>query len=619
MSGKRGSYATSGGGGSSLDEDTVARLFGSVIAIALVPLIMTIWWGAKHLFGAGTRYPYDQDRWQMVHFFTKGLDPSGYTPWLWVYFAILAIVLACIWGADAYDGQLAAATTLGFLMVVGCIGGALPGIVSRDKVVGQFYQQGTTFYVNDPNDVPAALNRLVKTSKLKPLGDDRSNKDGCAVKPVHDVPACVKKGILPEKPDLWKGRTSSYAGAKTVLASSTANQQGADFMEDSLTYLGGESEDTERWAGVIDGSGAYNNAQGVVEWYGKTGQVKKCLFNDRKSGTTGYKFNRAFGGAKMNSLSHKILSTYPAYTYEDWDVWGYCDGAKPKFVVPMTKYVPFHHQMFKVPAGVLFIEGSPSGDPVLKFRKNVKAGEVGGPVVPLGVLDKQRETLDWAAGRKFRKSAGGNNGGFGFDVASSETQEGNTANFRLYRTDEKRWYYVTPLTPNNARSQTYTAMALTPSDEVRAGQLPAQSVYVLDDDPAKQANMDRLHADALTFIGANEPGFRANGGSLREIVPLGADRWRVYAEVKGYTTHYIDMSSNSRITPVMVALSNAPGASLGYGGGAAPGPSQSPGKPGSNPVPGKVCQKEPAKMTTQEKVACLKAIADSMGSAQPAR
>lgn len=613
MSSKRSPYGSSKGGGKfiDIDDDFGLRLGASIVAMALVPLVMTIWWGVQHLFGSGTRYPYDQDRWQMAHFFTKGLNPSGFTPWLWAYLAILVIVLACIWGADAYDGQFAFASLMGVVLMFGCVGAALPGIISRGKVVGQFYQRGTTFYVTNPDDVPAALSKLV-------LGA-RKGVGGCDLKPIHDVPSCVKKGSLPDKPGLWQGRTSSYDGARTVLASATANQQGADLMESSLTYLGGESTDTEKWSGVIDGSGAYNPAQGVVEWYGKTGTVKKCLFNNKHLGTLGYKFNRAFGGAKRNSLSHKILSTYPGYMYDERDAWGYCDGPKPKYVVPMTEYVAFHHQVFKAPAGVLFIKGSETGDPIFDFRKDVKAGDIGGPVVPSSIVEKQRETLDWAAGRKYRKSTNGNNGGFGFDVASAETQIGNDSEYRLYRTDEKRWYYVTPLTPNNPKSQTYTAVALTPSDEVHAGQLPPLSVYLLDDDPAKQANADRLHAEALNYIGTTEPGFRQNGGELREIVPLGGDMWRIYAEVKGYTTHYIDMSSTGRVTPSTVPLPNVPGLSIGYGTGTPPGQPQSPGAPSVSPGQGKICQKDPAKMSTPEKVACIKAIADSMGSAQPTR
>lgn len=585
--------------GNSYDSSTFIAALGSAIGVALiVPLIMTIWWGVQHLFGSGTRYPYDQDRWQMLHWFVEGWNFFGGTPQLWLFFALTAFACAVVFGAvGESDGYVSAAFIGGLVAIVVCIAFAVPGIVSRDKVPAQFYQRATTWYVNDPANPPAAIRRLVQGG--------RHGAGGCDVKPIHDVPSCVKKGVLSSTPGLWQGRSSSYGGAKTVLESFTANQQGADLMEPSLTYLGGETPDTERWTGIIDGSGAYNPAQGVIEWYGKTGQIKKCLFNDHKSGTTGYKFNRSFGGAKHNSLSHLILSSYHGYVYDDGDVWGKCDGARPVIYVPMAQYKPFHHQMFKVPAGVLEIRGSQDGDPALHFHKDVKAGELGGPAVPTSIVERQRETLDWAAGRKYRKSSGGNNGGFGFDVSKAETQAGNDSEYRLYNTAEHRWYFVTTLTPNNPKSETYTAIALTPSDEIHQGALPTLRVYVLDDDPAVQVNVDRLHAEALSYLGDSKPFFRQNGGELTEIVPLGGDMWRIYGEVKGYTRYYIDMSATGRTPATTVEVNNVPGL------GTPPVP------PGSKPLPQvKVCEKAPKDMSTDEKRDCVKALVDSLADGQ---
>lgn len=600
-------YSDSGNGGG----DTGGRLLLTGVVLGIVPLIMTVYWAFLHWLAPGTKYPYTFDRWEMAHWFTEGWNFFGGTPLLWIFFALLAVAVGFVWGVEASDGKFAAGLTIGIVGFLVCIGFAVPGLVSRDKVPAQFYQRGTTFYVADPNEPPAALHRLVQGG--------RKGYKGCAIKPVHDVPSCVQKGVLPDTPGLWQGRSSSYDGAKTMLSSSTATQQGADLMEASLTYLGGDKPETERWTGIIDGSGAYNPAQGVVEWYGQTGTVKKCLFNDQRTGTTGYKFKRAFGGAKMNSLSHKILSTYTGYMYDDQDVWGYCNGNKPVFVVPMTKYVPFHHQVFRVPAGVLIIRGSDNGDPIFDFRKDVKPGELDGPVVPTTLVAKQRETLDWAAGRKYRKSSGGNNGGFGFDVASAETQEGNDSEYRLYNTQDRRWYYVSTLVPNNAKSQTYTALALTPTDELHAGELPKLNVYVLDDDPAKQANADRLHSEALNFIGNNYPGFRTNGGDLHEIVPLGGDMWRVFGEVKGYTALYIDMSANNRVTPKVTDVTDK-AAAVG-GAGASLGGTGLPGATPTGPAPSgtpsdKVCGKQPKDMSTAEKTACVKALVDSLASGQ---
>lgn len=600
-------------GGPGARAEATAELGSRLLAVLgvclIVPALMTVWWMFIHFIAPGTRYPYDFDRWEMTHWFPEGWNLLGGTPYLWVFILILTIIAVVILAADTdYGASGLAAFLVGVVGIPLCMFVAGQGFVSRDKVAGQFYQQGTTFFVANPEDLPSAVTRLGQDAGKKPVGSDRKGKDGCAIKPVHDVSACVKKGSLLDKPGLWVGRTSSYTGARTVLASSTANQQGADLMEPSLTYLGGDKPETERWSGVIDGSGAYNQAQGVVEWYGKTNTIKKCLFGNKHSGTQSYRFNRAFGGAKRNSLSHLILSTYTGYTYQDDDVWGYCAGNKPVLVVPMVKHVPYHHQAPQVPAGTLIIRGSESGDPVLDFRKEVKRGELDGPVVPQSIIAKQRETLDWAAGRKFRKSSGGNNGGFGFDVASAETQAGNNSEYRLYNTAEKRWYFASPLVPNNARSQTYTAMALTPTDEVRSGVLPSLNVYVFEDDPAKQANADRMHSAALTYLSTADPGFRTNGGELKELTPLGGDMWRVYAEVKGYTTHYIDMSANGRVTPNLVTL-NTPVPGVGT--------PTVPVKPGQTGTPSQAaCGKQIGQMKVEEKVACMKALTDDLAKRQ---
>lgn len=570
--------------------------------VAVFTLFMTIVWGLLHLIAPGTKYPYTFDRAEMVHWFPEGLNFFGATPWLWFYFAGLAILLGVCLGTDGTDKAVGIGFITGLIGFVLCISFAIPGLVSRDKVVAQFYQRNTTFYVPDPANVPSAISRMAQGGK--------ANTDGCAVKPIHDVPGCIQKGVLPDQVGLWEGRSSSYDGAKTVLASSVAVQQGADLLEGSITYVGGQTASAGHWTAVIDGSGAYNSAKGVASWDGKTQQVTKCLFGDKHSGTQDYRFNRAFEGAKKNSLSHLILSKFPNKIYDVDDVWGYCAGNKPYFVVPMTKYVPFHHQMFQVPAGFLIIGGSETGDPMIELVTDAAKGQydaLGGPLIPSSVVAKQRETLDWAAGRKFKNSASGNNGGFGFDTASAETQAGNDSEYRLYNTVEKRWFYVTPLVPNNAKSQTYIAYALTPTDEVHAGQLPELRVFVPDSE-SDTANADRIHSEALTYIGNAFPGFKANGGDLHEIVPLGGSMWRLYGEVKGYTTHYIDVDADFRIAPKVTELAGnpalPPSTSLG-----SPTPTSGPSS-GSQ----KVCEKAVSAMTTKEKADCIKALTDSLAT-----
>lgn len=577
-------------------EDAPSRWIGSFIVVGIVPLIMTVIWGFLHLVAPGTKYPAAFDRWEAKEFFPTGWNFFGGTPLLWLYIALVFLILAFVWGAAR--GFPAIATLLSLAMI-GSLLMMLPGLISSDKVVGQFYQRNTTFYVANPDDPPAALRRLVQGG--------RKDRDGCAIKPIHDVPGCVKQGALPNTPGLWQGRSSSYNGALKVLGSSTANQQGADLLEPTLTYLGGETPETERWSGVIDGSGPFTPAQGVVEWYGKTGTVKKCQFNNKHSGTLGHKFNRGFEGAKKNSLTHLILSKYPGLTYVDSDAWGYCEGNKPVYVLPMTKYVPFHHRMLNVPAGVIRLKGSATGDPVIEYLADVKPGDIGGPVVPSSIVAEQRSTLNWAAGRKW------NGNGFGFSVAAAETQVGNDSEYRLYNTIEKRWYYVTPLTPNNAKSQTYTAFALTPTDEVHAGELPPMRVYVLDDDPSVQANADRLHSDALSYLVDNKPGFTNNKGVLTEITPLGGDMWRIYGEVKGYTTDYIDMSANGRIAPTLTVLKNVPGSTPQQPLSGSQAPSGQPGATGT-----KVCQKPQAQMSSADLTACIKSLVDELAKRQTA-
>lgn len=589
------------GGGSNRADEFIARLIASVIIVAAVPLVMTLIWGLLHFFGGGTRWPYEFDRWEQKNWFVEGWNFLGGTPALWIFFAVLALVLIFVWVVgDSADDIFPGMGLLFALVFVACFIPMLQGIVSADKVTGQYYAQNTTFYVPDLNKVPSAISRAAQNGKQTPVPVTEENGVKM-IKSAHDVPGVIKQGVMPDWDGLWTGRTSSYNGAKTVLASQTANMQGADMFEPGLTYLGGEKQDDGRWTAPIDGSGAYTPAKGVVEWQAATGKITKCEFK------SGYRFNRSFGGAKKNSLSHWILSKYTGYFYEDRDVWGYCEsGTKPVFVVPMKKRVPFHHQAMETPAGVLIIKGSTSGDPELIFKSEVKRGELAGPVVPASILEKQREALDWMAGRKFRKNKYGN-GGFGFDSAKVESNLGNDADFRLYNNGDKRWYYVTPLTPNNPRSQTYTAQMVVATDTVRAGELPAVKVYVPADGTAVP-NADQLLSQALTYLGSERPGFTTAKGELRELVPLGGDMWRVYGEVKGYTTDYIDISATGRVTPKVVTLNNTPGMA------AVPGlPVQPSGKPGT---PVQACGKPIAQMKTDEKVACIKALTDDLAKRQ---
>ena len=577
------------------DGDVAARLLGSILAVGLGPLAMFLIWGPLHLFAGGTRYPYSFDRWAQNTWVPEGWNLLGATPWMWLYIIVVLIILAVIWGVDGTPGTRAISTVLAIAAVVSFIP-VFDGMVSSDKVKGQFYGRNTEFYVPDLNKVPSPLARLAE-------GGARVENDGkvTEIKSHHDVHGIIKQGALPDSPGLWTGRTASYHGALTVLSSQTSNQQGADLLEDSLTYLNGEKEENGIWTGVIDGSGNYTAAKGVVSWNAKTGKVTKCLFDGD------YEFNRSFGGAKHNSLSHWILSKYTGMFYADSDIWGYCEGNKPVFVVPMKTRTPYHHQNFEVPAGVLIVKGSKSGDPQLDLRTEVKKSQLAGPVIPASILTHQRDALDWAAGRKYRSNKYGN-GGFGFDVASVESQLGNDADFRLFNTGDQTWYYLTPLTPNNPKSQTYTAYMAVATDTVKAGVLPLVKVFV-PADGTTAPNADQLLSQALTYLGNERPGFTTARGELRELVPQGGDMWRIYGEVKGYTTDYIEMSATGRVTPKVVTLGgSAPGLAL-------PGlPAQAPGtKPPADP-----CIKGQKEMNSAEKAACIKALVDDLAKRQQA-
>jgi hypothetical protein len=129
-------------------------------------------------------------------------------------------------------------------------------------------------------------------------------------------------------------------------------------------------------------------------------------------------------------------------------------------------------------------------------------------------------------------------------------------------------------------------------------------------DGTQAPNADQLLSQALTYLGNERPGFITSRGELRELVPLGGDMWRIYGEVRGYTTDYIEMSATGRVTPKVVTLEagSVPGAVVPGLPAAAPG-----GKAPADP-----CAKGQKGMSAEEKASCIKALVDDLAKRQQA-
>lgn len=525
-----------------------------LIVAAIVAVVGLVWFVVGHYYDTWNQFVRAITR----EFFVRQMFPS-WNPLHWTPFTylVLFLVFAGIAAAGRYTSEAttrhgytehktvkrtsgAAKVAVVTAAVLSLLSGtyAVTGWVGNGKDEARGYANATTFVVENPNSMPAALNPLVKGGKRTAKGSD------CLFTTVHDVRSCVQQGVLP---GTWDARKASLTGASIVMNRTSGAIPNTDIMDESLTYLyAGNGGGV--WSAIRNGVNR-QPLNGIVTWDGSNAP-QSCQFTGK------YSINYAFGGKWGQNLTDTLAKEYPGLLYDTNDMWGYCAGVgeiisrQPVIVIPVTQQESYRRRTTLRSAGVLVIKGSPTGEPQIAHMASVKAGEFPGPVYPLSLVAKQRELSQWAAGHKNQDSLH-----FGYEPADSTTQEGNTSEY-LLRSPSGRLFWVTPMTPNSSQSQLLVAYSITPADETSQGSLNEQRIYVLPDNDPRIVNIDDMEARVSEAIRMTNPGFFTGEkpGKITEFLPINDTTWQAFAELNGRVVYRVEVPSNAKIRPTVQTL-----------------------------------------------------------------
>lgn len=462
---------------------------------------------------------------------------------------------------------------------------AVRGLWDRDKDGARSYAGATSFVIEDIARVPSSLSSLAE-------GAREAEGSTCPLRGRHDVFGCLAEADVP---DAWERRAVSATGARIVMSRTSGSNQNTQLMGDTLAYLY-EANGSGSWTAIRDGR-SRQPIFGVVTWDGSGQSVETCRFNGDHA------LNKAFNGLWGSNLHDEIAGRFPELFYGDEDIWGFCrqgespeDPAEPVVVIPVTTQQGFAQRTTLRPAGVLVITGSPSGTADIAHVEEVRPGDLPGPVYPISMVAKQRQTTQWAAGR-----ASKNRLRFGFDTVSVESQVGNDSEYLLRSENDGRLYWVTPLKPRGSDSQLLVAYSVTPADAVSSGHLNHQQVFVLDDDDRRLVNLDDMQARVSQAIREQDPGFFTGDspGRIVEFLPVSDTLWQVYAELGGRVVYRIEVPIDARIQPSVQSLdTNAPEAPP-QGGGISAGPATP-------------CTRAFSELSDSELADCLGQLADEL-------
>lgn len=557
----------------------VARSANRILWLAVwwlwMPVVYFVWYGFINipLFAEGWDWSQKFDQFFMANMWSMSVL-------FWVVLCIGFIGSAVIWFMASTDdrassGSILTGVAVFAILALVCSVLSVRVFWDNDKDLARYYNQATKFYVENPDEVPDSLARLVKDARTG------GNSD-CALVGSHDVPSCIKQGTLPVTG--WDARVGSLDGARIALSRTSGDVQRVSLKTETLAYLNEEAGRPARWSGILDGKGITQSLAGVAEWTGE-GRPSQCLFKDD------FAIDRAFAGGRSNALGNLLADKFPDLRYSMSDVWGYCDGNEPIVIVPMKRQIYFKDRTVDAPGGLVIVRGD-HGDTKLTYQASAKAGEFPGPVYPASLVVRQRTQAEWAAGRQNQ-----NRNGFGYEPATSEAQAGNVSEYLLRDKASGRLMWVTPLTLRKSSSELFVAYALTYADEITDRSLNELSIYVLDDGDRRRINVDNLEADARNYFVNNAGTFISNGGKLVEFIPVDGDVWRAFGELNGRVVYRLDISANGSITPRLVAIS----------------PEGEPeAKPGEGPKVDDICGKPVAELNAGQLANCLKQFADEL-------
>lgn len=318
-------------------------------------------------------------------------------------------------------------------------------------------------------------------------------------------------------------RPASLVGAQKIMSERSTGDSRAEVLDETLAYLPAESG-TGRWTAIRDGEGKRVHIDSIVEWDGAAEHITQCRFKDANE------LNYAVTGSYSNSLADVVRARYDGMYWALSDAYGFCDADNaPVIVLPMKMDAYSGARTVEVPAGVITVRGSQSGEAVIEYLPSVSKGQIPGPVYPLSIAAKQREAINWSAGHKWADS------GFGFEPVKIASNEGNQSEYVLRSMLDESTYYVTPLTARDSKSEAIVAASFIASNSVTKGQLNLIRVQVHQEDEEGILTEQDLERRARDILRAVDPAFLNKGqdGELQEFIPAADGTWAAFAVQSG--------------------------------------------------------------------------------------
>ena len=548
--------------------------YATLIALGGLAALALVWW----LIAAIAGLMWDQAGFSAWRAYMVGVSPMSRSG------QVLSLVwVAICFGVAAFasydeDENPVPGVLITVAAVVVCIGMIVSSMTTDSKLEAAPFVRSVSIEYADKDAPPRILARLLEGQ--------------------HDVgPARIVAGEpINYLASGFEERPASLAGAQRIMSERATGSSKADILDDTYAYIS-DREGGGRWTGIRDGNGKRIHIDSIVEWNGDAEQVHQCRFEGKN------RLDAAITGNFANSLSDRIREQVGASVY--WslsDVYGYCDtDDNPVIVMPVKMDRWNGSRSIEMPAGVIVVRGSESGSPAIEYKRSVESGEIPGPVYPISVATKQREMVNWSAGRKWH-----NNDAFGFEPVDIDANAENPADYNLRSQEDGRMYFVTPLTAKGTRSQVIQAISFVPSDTVTYGQLNTIRVQVHGDEDGDVLTEQDLERRARDILRRVDPAFLNEGqrGRLEEFIPGEDGNWVVFATQSGQPRYLL------RIRPGQLDQAvELDGGEIGRV--LIDGSEDDPGVPGESPAPGE-SDEELSNMTDAELRAKIDATIDEL-------
>ncbi|MGH3734498.1 MAG: hypothetical protein ACRDT6_02575 [Micromonosporaceae bacterium] len=257
--------------------------------------------------------------------------------------------------------------------------------------------------------------------------------------------------------------------------------------------------DTDRFSNLVARRGWLAGYQTVltqnIPMQGRGQPDQRCEFT--------LKADARVGGWFTHNLGRQINKQARWRSWDNDDVYAYCDRGAPKVVVPLKRQVGWLVVTDR-PAGVAIYDGR-TGEITITDRTTVP-----GPAYPLSLASEQREATsaigsfgDWFFNRA------------GWELPDDEVNSGNDSEFTL--DTDRGSVYATPLTGRG--SATSISVISVVSAKPRSGELAPLSVHRLKPSwVSPKAIVDKIKADYQDI-----PNWQ--NIKVYEVVPTGPDSW----------------------------------------------------------------------------------------------